>query len=158
MTTPGFMRIPVCSPERAFKSWDTADKGSSDNYPCDIPPGKDTCGDSTFENQTSGGSPLVGDCLVIIQNIQEDGSTDYTTQVVGKNQREIVSFGTCALGVEATKVDGNVNFVVGGQDVIDLINESVKRFASDGKVGARGNMDCNGNVHSQGVLWGIYHT
>jgi hypothetical protein len=158
VTTPGFIRLPVCSPERAFKSWDTAKKGSSDYYPCDIPPGKDTCGDSTFENETSGGSPLVEDCLTIIKNIEENASTDYTTQVVGKNQRKIASHGSCAFGVEATTVNGNVNFVTGGQDVIDIINESVNRFASGGRVGAKGNMNCNGNVKSQGVLWGIYST
>ncbi|KAJ5647453.1 hypothetical protein N7490_003825 [Penicillium lividum] len=157
VTTPGFMRIPVCSPERAFKSWDALKAGSSDNYPCDIQPGKDKCGDSTFESQTSGASPLVDDCLTIIKNIEEDASTDFTTQVVGKNQRELLSFGTCAFGVEATKVDGNVNFVVGGQDVIDIINESIKQFATDGRVGAKGNMECNSNTSKrQPVLWGLY--
>ncbi|KAJ5759971.1 hypothetical protein N7520_007127 [Penicillium odoratum] len=157
VTTPGFMRIPVCSPERAYKSWDTLKAGSGDNYPCDIQPGKDECGDSTFENETSGASPLVDDCLTIIKNIEEDASTDFTTQVVGKNQRELLSFGTCAFGVEATKVNGNVNFVVGGQDVIDIINESIKQFATDGRVGAKGNMECNSNTSKrQPVLWGLY--
>jgi len=33
VTTPGFIRIPVCSADRAFQSWDTADKGSSSHYP-----------------------------------------------------------------------------------------------------------------------------
>ncbi|KAL4899490.1 hypothetical protein BDW74DRAFT_171529 [Aspergillus multicolor] len=156
VTTAGFMRIPVCSAERAFQSWDTTDKGSSDNYPCDIPPGKNTCEDSSFENQTSDASPLVEDCKTIIRNIQGDGSTDWTTQVVGKPHREIASHGTCAFGVEATKVDGNVNFVVGGQDVIDIINDSIAQFATDGKIGAKGNMNCNGNVKSQPIEWGIY--
>ncbi|RHZ56572.1 uncharacterized protein CDV56_100433 [Aspergillus thermomutatus] len=156
VTTPGFMRIPVFSPERAFQSWDTAEAGSSQFYPCDIPPGKDECGDSSFENQTSDGSPSVEDCQQIIKNIEGDAGTDWTTQVVGKNQREIASHGSCAFGVEATKVDGNVNFVVGGQDVIDIINEAIRRFGGGGRVGAKGNMDCNGNVKSQPVLWGIY--
>ncbi|KAK8062875.1 hypothetical protein PG997_014972 [Apiospora hydei] len=133
VTTPGFMRLPVCSPARAFQSWDTTKKGSSPHYPCDIPPGRDTCGDSTFEDHT-----------------------DFTTQVVGKNQREIGKSGTCHFGVEATKVNGNVNFVVGGQDMIDIINEAVKRFGGDGRVGAKGNMNCNGNIKQQAVKWGIY--
>jgi hypothetical protein len=55
-------------------------------------------------------------------------------------------------------VDGNVNFVFGGQDVIDIINESIKQFASNGRVGAKGNMNYNGNVKGQPVLWGIYST
>jgi hypothetical protein len=156
VTTPGFMRIPVCSPERAFQSWDTAKAGSSEFYPCDIPPGRDECGDSSFENQTSDASATVEDCLQIIKNIEGDASTGWKTQVVGKNQREIASHGSCSFGVEATKVDGNVNFDVGGQDVIDIINEAIRRFGGGGKIGAKGNMECNGNIKSQPVLWGIY--
>lgn len=151
------MRIPVCSPERAFRSWDKAKKGGTENWPCDVLTGKDTCGDSTFENDTSGGSPLVEDCLQIIKNIEGDTDDDYTTEIV--TQRELLWYGTCAFCVEATKVNGNANFVVGGQDVIDIINEAVKRFGdSDGRVGAKGDMDCNGNIKQQPVKWGIYHT
>ncbi|KAK4155345.1 hypothetical protein C8A00DRAFT_31870 [Chaetomidium leptoderma] len=39
ITTPGFVRLPVCSPERAYQSWVTTGKGSSANYPCDKLPG-----------------------------------------------------------------------------------------------------------------------
>lgn len=116
------------------------------------------CGDSTFEDQTSDASPLADDCRAIIENIQDDGSTQWTTQVVGQRQREIASAGTCAFGVEATTTNGNVNFRVGGQDVIDLINESISRFGWSGKVGAKGDMTCNGNDKGQAVQWGIYHT
>ncbi|PLB49726.1 hypothetical protein P170DRAFT_447329 [Aspergillus steynii IBT 23096] len=158
ITTPGFIRIPVCSPERAFQSWDTAKPGSSEFYPCDIPPGRDTCQESTFEDQITDASPSIDDCLTIIENIEGDGTSDWTHWVVGMPHREILWAGTCAFGVEATKVHGNVDFVVGGQDVIDIINESVKRFGRDGKVGAKGEMNCNGNIRQQPVLWGIYHT
>ncbi|KAA8642641.1 uncharacterized protein ATNIH1004_011586 [Aspergillus tanneri] len=150
------MRIPVCSPERAFQSWDTANKDSSPNWPCDIPPGKDECGDSTFVDQTSDESPKVEDCRQIIKNIEGDGSTDWTTQVIGHNQRKIASHASCHFGVEATKTNGNVNFKVGGQDVIDIINDAIARFARDGLIGAKGHMNCNGNIKSQPVLWGIY--
>ncbi|RDK38944.1 hypothetical protein M752DRAFT_307004 [Aspergillus phoenicis ATCC 13157] len=156
VTTPGFMRIPVCSPARALQSWDTADKNSSPNWPCDIPPGKDECGDSTFVDQTSDASPKVEDCRQIIKNIEGDATTAWTTQVVGHNQREIASHASCHFGVEATKTNGNVNFKVGGQDVIDIINDAIAKFARDGLIGAKGNMDCNGNVKSEPVLWGIY--
>jgi hypothetical protein len=154
--SPGFMRIPVCSPERAFQSWDTANKDSSPNWLCDIPPGKDECGDSTFVDQTSGASPKVEDCRQIIKNIEGDGSTDWTTQVVGHKQREIASHGSCHFGVKATKTNGNVNFKVGGQDVIDIINSAMAQFGRDGLIGAKGDMNCNSNIKSQPVLWGIY--
>lgn len=110
-----------------------------------------------LRNETNGGSPLVEDCLTIIKNTQNDASTDYATQVIGKDQRELVHFGTCAFGVQATKVNENVNFVTGGQDIIDIINESVKQFGSGGRVGAKGDMGCNGNVETQSVEWGLYH-
>jgi GH18 family chitinase len=156
VTTPGFIRIPVCSPDRAFKSWDTSDKGSSPNYPCDVPQGRNDCQDSSFENETSDASPNVEDCRQIIKNIEEDASTDWTTQVIGHRQREIQHHESCHFGIEASKTNGNVNFVVGGQDVIDIINTAIDRFGSGGKIGAKGWMDCNGNVKAQAVTWGIY--
>lgn len=151
VTTPGYIRLPVCSPERAYQSWDTSGSYSSANHPCDIPPGKSTCGDSTFENQSSDASPKIEDCQTIITNINGNGGTDWTILVVGKNQRKITSFGSCHFGVEATKVNGNVNFKFGGQDVIDIINDSIKKFGSDGRVGAKGTLSCNGNVKKQEV-------
>lgn len=157
VTTPGFMRIPVCSPERAFQSWDTSKRGSSDNYPCDNPPGRDHCGQSTFVDQTSSASPKIDDCRKIIHNIEGNGGTEWTTQVVGKKQREIAKSGSCSFGVEATKVDSNVHFKVGGQDVIDLINSAINKFGNkDGRVGAKGDMKCTGNIKKQDVKWGIY--
>ncbi|KAL2127503.1 hypothetical protein VTI74DRAFT_10626 [Chaetomium olivicolor] len=153
----GFVRLPVCSGDRAFQSWDTSSKGSSDNYPCDIPPGKDRCGDSTFEDRTSDASPLVSDCLQIIRNIEGDASTEFTHRITG--HREILSFGSCAFGIERTGgTGGAVEFKVGGQDVIDVINDAVKKYGGSGKVGARGVMSCDGTTVGThvDVLWGIY--
>ncbi|GBF66809.1 hypothetical protein TMEN_9530 [Trichophyton mentagrophytes] len=133
--TPGFIRVPVCSPDAAFKPWDE-------------------CESSTFEDQTNGGSPLVSDCMTIIKNIEgTDGQ--WTTQVVGKNQRQLVDYGTCKFGVEATKVNGNVAFYVGAQDVVDIITDSIKQFGKDGRIAAKGEMSCRGNVHGQNVKWAI---
>jgi hypothetical protein len=49
-------------------------------------------------------------------------------------------------------------FKVGGQDAIDIINESIKRFATDGRVGAKGVMSCSGTTVNTkvNVEWGIY--
>ncbi|KAK4246406.1 glycoside hydrolase [Corynascus novoguineensis] len=155
-TTPGFFHLPVCGPEHAYQSWETSKSGYSANYPCDVPQGISDCGNSTFEDQTSAASPKVADCLQIIKNIQDDGSTEWTTQVLAKNQREIASFGGCRFGVEATEETGNADFKVGGQDVIDIINDSIKKFGGSGSVGAKGDMKCNGNIKLQAVKWGIY--
>ncbi|KAF3158723.1 hypothetical protein TWF788_004529 [Orbilia oligospora] len=157
ITTPGFIQIPVCSPDRAFQSWDTSSKGSSPNYPCDIPPGRDKCGDSTFEDRTSNASPSVSDCLQIIRNIEGDARSQWTHRITG--QRKILEYGSCAFGIERTGgTGGAVEFTVGGQDVIDVINDAVKRFGSSGRVGARGVMPCDGTTAGTrvNVLWGLY--
>jgi hypothetical protein len=156
-STPGLVTLPVCSPSRAWQAWNTGTKGEGDNYPCDIFPGKDHCGASSFENQGSDASPLVGDCKQIIRNIEEDASTDWTHGITG--QREILKFGSCAFGIKRTGgTGGAVQFRVGGQDVIDVINDAIKQFASDGKIGAKGVMSCSGTTVNTkvNVEWGIY--
>ena len=156
-STPGLVTLPVCSPSRAWQAWNTGTKGEGDNYPCDIFPGKDHCGASSFENQGSDASPLVDDCKQIIRNIEEDASTDWTHGITG--QREILKFGSCAFGIKRTGgTGGAVQFRVGGQDVIDVINDAIKQFASDGKIGAKGVMSCSGTTVNTkvNVEWGIY--
>ncbi|OLN96797.1 Killer toxin subunits alpha/beta 2 [Colletotrichum chlorophyti] len=155
--TAGFVQLPVCSADRAFQSWRTGKKGGSDNYPCDIPPGKSHCGDSSFENQGSNASPSVDDCKQIIKNIEGDASTEFTHRITG--HREILKYGSCAFGIERTGgTGGAVEFRVGGQDVIDIINDAIKQFGGGGKVGAKGVMSCSGTTAGTkvNVEWGIY--
>ncbi|KAL8366609.1 hypothetical protein RB595_010461 [Gaeumannomyces hyphopodioides] len=157
VNTPGIVQPPVCSPDRAFQSWNTGGKGSSPYYPCDIPPGVDHCGDSTFENRGSDVSPRVEDCLQIIKNFEGDAKTDWTHSITG--HRTIVEFGTCHLGIERTGgTGGAVQFRVGGQDVIDIINDAVRQFGGGGRLGGRGVMSCAGTTVNTrvDVLWGIY--
>lgn len=158
ITTPGYIRLPVCSETLARRSWDSADETKSvrdqDNFPCNVNNGKDYCGDSSFEDQTSEASPLASDCLTIIRNIQ---GTDGSWNTFIEQQRTIVTFGSCKLGVTGKGRKGNSNFDVGAQDVVDLIRESIKKFArDDGRVGAKGKMQCNGNIKKQDVEWGLY--
>lgn len=155
MTSSGLIRLPVCSPERAFETWDTADADSSDFYPCNFPKGPDHCGESTFVNQGSDASPPVEDCKQIIKNIAGDADADWDVDLV--TQHQLVEAGDCRFGVEATdNPDGNVQFFVGAQDIIDIINTSIEKFGGSGRVGAKGNMDCKGNVQVEQVEWGIY--
>jgi hypothetical protein len=149
------VRLSVCSPERAFQAWGAQDTGNK-LYPCNDVPGKNDCGDSDFEDQTSDASPNVDDCRQIIKNIQGDPTTEWSTQVVGHKQREIAKSGGCSFGVEASKTNGNVDFKVGGQDVIDIINTAIEKYGGGGKLGAKGHMSCNGNLKGEDVTWGIY--
>jgi hypothetical protein len=155
VTTPGFIRLPVCSPEHAYRTWDTAGPGDDPLYPCNIAKGPDHCQISSFVDQTSDASPLVEDCKQIIKNIQGDGGASWNTGISG--QRELVKFGTCHFGVESKSgADGNVTFDVGAQDIIDIINDAIRQFGGGGKIGAKGQVDCDGNVHDTTIEWGIY--
>ncbi|KDB26056.1 hypothetical protein H109_02155 [Trichophyton interdigitale MR816] len=120
--TPGFIRVPVCSPDAAFKPWlgmNNKPDTTLENYPCSPLLARDECESSTFEDQTNGGSPLVSDCMTIIKNIE--GTDVY----------------------------------VGAQDVVDIITDSIKQFGKDGRIAAKGEMSCRGNVHGQNVKWAI---
>lgn len=147
----------MCSPEHAYKNWDTAGPGDNPDpsYPCNIAKGQDFCQISSFVDQTSDASPSVSDCQQIIKNIENDADASWDTGIA--TQRELVHYGSCAFGVESKSgADGNVMYQVGAQDIIDLINESISKFGGSGKVGAKGVMDCKGNVHDTTIEWGLY--
>jgi hypothetical protein len=157
ITTPGFVLLPVCSGDRAFQSWQTAKRDGSPNWPCDIPPGVDKCDDSTYEDRTHDESPTVEDCRQIVKNIEGDGSTEFTHRITG--HREILSFGSCHFGIERTGgTGGAVEFVVGGQNVIDVINQVTISYGGRGRMAARGVMPCQGTTAGTkvNVEWGIY--
>jgi hypothetical protein len=156
VTTPGFVRIPVCSARTAFAAWsDTSIHGDVDNYPCYIKPSISDCQDSSFIDQTSGASPSVADCQGIVKNIQGTQGEWEVENAFG-TQHQLVEYGECKFGIQGLNKKGNVNFHIGAQDIVDLINESIKRFGGSGKVGAKGQMDCKGNINSQDVEWGLY--
>ncbi|KAF5007497.1 hypothetical protein FDECE_6185 [Fusarium decemcellulare] len=103
------------------------------------------CGESSFENQTSGASPRVVDCQQLNYNIRDGGSW-----LVGGFQRQLASYGDCAFGA---RVNDGLACWVGNHDIIDLINDSIARYRRHGLVGAKGEMSCNGGCT---VVWDIY--
>lgn len=148
-TTPGVMRIPVCSPDMAYKAWELGlSPDTTPHYPCAPPPTTaSNCGDSSFVDQTSNASPPVADCLQIVNNI-EGTTADYP---VFSDQQGILSAGLCVFGVQGKR--GVVGTRIANQDAIDLIRDAVAKFGGSGKIGAKGTMTCGGNT----VEWGIYH-
>ncbi len=125
----------------------TVEESNTDN-------GKDYCGASTFENKGSDASPLVKDCLQIVKNIEgTDGEWNISPL---KKQRELVKFGSCHFGVTGTNIKGNVSFNVGAQDIVDIIKDAIKQFGSGDRIGAKGSMQCGGNIKKQDVDWGLY--
>ncbi|KXJ89088.1 hypothetical protein Micbo1qcDRAFT_213428 [Microdochium bolleyi] len=158
---PGYIRLPVCSPETAFEAWDLVDnightKGATPNWPCDPLDGKKLCGEYSFRDETKDDSPSVADCMQIIRTITPDRDTQWTMNVVGKKWREIGKAGNCRLGVRASKINGNSVFYVGGQDAINIIQEAVKQFGKSGKIAAGGNFNCGGSAVKQYSEWSIY--
>lgn len=73
------------------------------------------CGDSTFVNKSSGGSPLVADCQVITRNIAGGGTWH---PGAGGYWVQLVQYGTCAFGVQGESEAAVAN--VGNQDIIDV--------------------------------------
>lgn len=119
------------------------------------PPKERDGGTSGFDDQTSGASPIVSDCQQIIRDIEGDGSTDWTHRITG--YREVLSHGSCHFGIERTGgTGGAVQFKVGGQDAIDVINHAIRRYGGGGRVGVKGVMPCSGTTAGTkaNVLWG----
>lgn len=157
ITTPGFIRLPVCSAKTAFTAWDKGESPDTDapNYPCVIYPAPDHCGKTTFVDQTSDASPTVSDCMQIVKNIANTDGKWEVENAIG-SQHQIVQHGSCAFGVQGLVKNGNVDYQVGAQDIVDIITDSVRQFGGSGKVGAKGEMSCDGTVKGQKVEWGFY--
>jgi hypothetical protein len=154
ITTPGYVTIPVCSPATAEAAI-SAKQSSVPNYPCNPLQAISDCGDSTFVDQTTSASPTIADCQQIIKNIQNTLG-EWEVENAVEEQHQLVQYGTCKFGVQGTAIDGNVDFHVGAQDIVDIINTSIQKFSWNGLVGAKGEMGCNGDVKQQSVEWGLY--
>ncbi|KAL2801870.1 putative necrosis-inducing factor-domain-containing protein [Aspergillus granulosus] len=159
ITVANFINLPVCTETIARRSWTNSDDTESSRivnyFPCNIDNGKDYCGESTFEDQGSEASPWIEDCENIIDMLTNTDK-DWNRSPLEK-QRSLVSNGTCHFGVTGKGIHGNVSFMTGAQDIIDIIRDSIKKFGrSDKRVGAKGTMQCDGNIKKQKVNWGLY--
>ncbi|KAJ5745953.1 hypothetical protein N7520_011135 [Penicillium odoratum] len=110
------------------------------------------CGTSTFVDETTSGSPKVADCKKIATNIKSGGT--WTFEGFGV-QHQLVQYGTCAFGVT---VSADYYTMIGNEDIIDLITDSIEKYKWEGKVGAKGHMMCEGQDGKNEVVWGIYKT
>lgn len=162
ITTPGFMRLPVCSETLARKSWENSDKTDAtrdkEGFPCNNDNGKSYCttSKSTYTEETSGASPLIDDCLVIVKNIQ--GTSGSWNKPI-EEQYGIAHYGTCTFGIEGKGRHGNANVDIGAQDIVDIIRYTSKHWGNGGdKMGGKGIMQCNGNIKKEELHWAIYTT
>ncbi|KAK0735327.1 putative necrosis-inducing factor-domain-containing protein [Apiosordaria backusii] len=121
--------------------------GSSENEANVLTKRGDYCGHSTFVNKRSNASPSTSDCWKIYNNIAGGGRWQVWTSA----HRTLVSYGGCAFGVEIDQDWASFQYV-GAWDIRDLIRDSINKFASGGKVGAKGAMTC-GVKHTE---WGLF--
>jgi hypothetical protein len=155
ITAPGYITLPVCSPQIALASWSNPSQSNATapGYPCNPLQGLTKCSAYTYVDQTSSASPTVSDCQTIIKNIQ--GTNGEWTTGIG-SQRDIASFGTCNFGVDNSGVSGDVTYHTGSQDIVNIITQSIALYGGGGQVGAKGFMECAGDAGSQYVSWGLY--
>ncbi|RAH64784.1 glycoside hydrolase family 18 protein [Aspergillus aculeatinus CBS 121060] len=155
ITTPGYIRLPVCSPQVAWASWSNPSQSnaSAPNYPCNPLQGVTKCSGYTYVDQTTSASPLVSDCKTIIQNIQGTNG-EWTTGI--DRQRAIATYGSCKFGVQNVGVTGDVTYYTGSQDIVTIITEAIAEYEWEGRVGAKGYMECDGDAGHQKVKWGLY--
>ena len=108
------------------------------------------CGDSTFVQKSSDKSPPSDHCRALV---------DYVNRIKGYWLIDyldpwnvlLARSGDCIFGVHTKNVIGTN---VGSQDVVDLLRDSIARFAGV-RLGAEGHMGCK-LVGTAGVDWAIY--
>jgi hypothetical protein len=96
---------------------------------------------------------------MMIKQWEGDAKKKWNPETAFLQHKELGHYGTCAFGVEARNLNGNINFHVGAGDVTRYVNYAIENFSKNGKVGASGKVDCAGNTAAtQPTKWGIYHT
>jgi len=122
------------------------------------------CGGSSFNIATSRFSADVKDCQCIVDNLAlPDWKGKFFVRPVdgSKFGAKAVECQSCQFLIQSSN-DFGTN--VGAQDVMDLIKDSITKFAQNGKVGAWGEMDCendNGKSGPDGLSktrWEIGHS
>jgi len=76
---------------------------------------------------------------------------------LAQQQHQLVQYGSCALGVQGTSNGGVTDFFhVGAGDICSIVNGALFAFGWEGKVGAKGSMNCYGAPNHISVEWGLY--
>jgi hypothetical protein len=115
-----------------------------------------------WQGVTSGNSPNEADCAELAYAISfSPGYWTWGPQDVGLNYFTFVARQTCAFGVGLMPATC-VNFSFGDTDVTDLIRDSIRMHAREGKLGSQGQwLYCDSYAPNQrkcATKWAIYHT
>ncbi|GFF56471.1 hypothetical protein IFM51744_08910 [Aspergillus udagawae] len=92
------------------------------------------CGDASFINQSSGGSPLISDCEALRQQIR-DKHLAYAFAGYGNNHWvPFDSYGSCVIGFSCQGPYGVYWCEVDSRDAADLITSSIEKFSWNGRI------------------------
>lgn len=160
ITAPGFMGLPVCDENLALKNWKMSTWGDPIrkklNFPCLDVDHEFRCDPSTYEDQTSDASPPTSDCKKMLEELKSK-KRRHVDRVEGhapqdSHVREV------HLQVYAETGGSNSHFFVGYGDVIEILEQAIEIFDRDGKIRAKGTMECGGDLGSgsDAVEWGLF--
>lgn len=118
----------------------------------------DACGNSSFVNKSSSGSPTVGDCNCI-RNRALATPRSYLSYLRDAQQQggwhRLTTCRTCVFGFKTSNAFGTI---VGTSDIADLIRDSINRFQWNRRVGAEGKMGCGNGLETASTNWAIFHS
>ncbi|KAI1846431.1 hypothetical protein JX265_011890 [Neoarthrinium moseri] len=107
------------------------------------------CGGTTWDVQVSDGSPSAADCSAIVKYMRQRTGGYFLNGLKDDIWNTLKSEGGCGFGL---KPKSRGSFYMGGDDVADLIQDSIAQFEKDGKVGVTGVTQCGDET----VQWAIY--
>jgi hypothetical protein len=128
------------------------------HYPALPTAGEGRCGRAWYvTGLTDKYSPLAADCIELAHRISGEGEWKFSSLGIHL-WHQLVEWGTCAFGCRISAIEALG--LIGNQDIIDIIVDSVRDFTLDGKVAAKMRMDCR-NTAGFTDVWtdcAIYHT
>ncbi|KAI4595811.1 hypothetical protein KJ359_006448 [Pestalotiopsis sp. 9143b] len=117
------------------------------------------CGDSTFVDRTTTGSPAQIDCMAIVN--QMIGGPGYWQLLQGGDLHangdycRVAYHNECVFGVKTTVIFG---LYLGSEDIRDVVTEALHRREGDPRVQFEGSFPCNSPNGQGGVIPGQPHT
>lgn len=106
-------------------------------------------------DETTGASPEIDDCKVMMDNISGGGDWQVQPELL---HHQIVQYGTCAFGLASNDIKFR-KIKIGNGDIINMVTNSIRNYGKDGKVGASGTIRCSvmGGTDSVDMRWNILH-
>jgi len=99
------------------------------------------CGISSFTSEVSSSSPLSSDCQWLVSVLAQPFLGSGGWELSG-SWSDVLTYDSCAFSARSIR---GARATIGNEDAYDLLRDSLRDGARNGRVGARGEMKC-GNV------------